>query len=162
MTVARIFLGLGSNMGDRRAALDRAERELDVSETFQIVARSGDHDTAPLGPPQPRFLNRVVEGRSDVSPIALLGVMQRIEVLLGRDLCAERWGPRPIDLDLLAWGDLVLDSDGLTIPHVEIAHRSFVLEPWAEIAPEFVVARLDVTVRTLRDQLRERERGVGC
>lgn len=163
MSDERIFLGLGSNLGDRRALLDRAEAELET-DGFRVVARSSDHDTEPLGPPQPRFLNRVIEGRAERSdaPSDLLERAKVIEARLGREQRGPRWGPRPIDIDLLAWGARVVDSEALTVPHPESPHRSFVLEPWAEIAPNFVVPRWEATVGELLARLRSSEREAQC
>lgn len=163
MSEERIFLGLGSNLGDRRALLDRAEEELEA-EGFRVVARSSDYDTEPLGPPQPRFLNRVIEGRAEGidAPPELLDRAKAIEARLGRDSLGPRWGPRPIDIDVLAWGTRVIDTESLAVPHREAAQRSFVLEPWAEIAADFVVPRWAVSVGELLARLRASERGARC
>lgn len=135
----RIFLGLGSNLGDRGAHLDSAERELECDGRVKIVRRSSDHDTAPVGPPQPRFLNRVVEIRTSLSPRELLATAKQIEQGLGRTNHGVRWGPREIDIDLLAWDGQSIDSPELTLPHREISRRTFVLEPWREIAADYEV-----------------------
>lgn len=103
-----------------------------------VEARSRVYETAPLGPPQPDYLNAVVRLRSSLEPEEILDGMLALEASLGRER-RERWGPRLIDLDLLAAGDLVLDTPRMTLPHPGIPHRAFVLRPWLDIAPEFVV-----------------------
>lgn len=138
--MTRAFVGLGSNLGDRAKALTQAVAALQGA-GVHVVAGSSVYDTDPVGgPSQPRFLNQVVEIETDLAPRRLLETCQRIEVLLGRNRAREeRWGPRPIDLDVLAVGEAIAKEPGLEVPHPRIADRAFVLVPWAEIAPEFEV-----------------------
>lgn len=128
-----VYLGLGSNQGDRdallRAALDRLRPYVAVERLSSV------YDTAPLlVTEQPRFHNLVAAGRTSLAPIALLRAVKQIERALGR-MPGPRYGPRPIDIDLLFYDDLVLHSAELTLPHPRIAERAFVLAPLAEIAP---------------------------
>lgn len=106
--------------------------------------------TAPVGgPPQPDFLNAVAVGRTSLAPLELLGVLQRIEADAGRTRAALRNGPRPLDLDLLLYGDLVLGLPGLVLPHPRMASRRFVLAPLADLRPDLVVPGTGRTVSAL-------------
>jgi 2-amino-4-hydroxy-6-hydroxymethyldihydropteridine diphosphokinase len=118
----------------------------------RVVARSAVRETDPVGPPQPRFLNAVVEIETGLEPRALLDAMHAIERDLGR-VRAERWGPRTIDLDLLLFGDRTIDEPDLCVPHPRLAERRFVLEPLAELAPARVPPGTDRTVRQLLEAL---------
>lgn len=134
---ARIFLGLGSNMGDRAAMLQAALNRLRAS-GISILNRSQVYETPPWGNVhQPSFLNMVIEVGFEGSPMDLLGHIGRVEEGLGR-LRAVHWGPREIDIDILAFGDQTLSSQRLTVPHPMLSARAFVLLPWAEIAPDFI------------------------
>lgn len=139
--MARAFIGLGSNLGDRAKTLTEAVAALEGA-GVRVVAGSSIYETDPVGgPSQPRFLNQVIEIDFEGTPRRLLETCQRIELLLGRNRAREeRWGPREIDLDVLAVGDAIAKEPGLDLPHPRIAERAFVLVPWAEIAPEFEVA----------------------
>lgn len=133
--VPSAYVGLGSNLGDReqslRDALDRMAAE------GWLVRFSAFRDTDPVGvTDQPRFLNAVAELRTDLRPRELLEQLLAIERELGRERSGEqRWGPRTIDLDLLLYGDEIIDEPGLTVPHPRLAERRFVLEPLAELSP---------------------------
>jgi 2-amino-4-hydroxy-6-hydroxymethyldihydropteridine diphosphokinase len=148
------FVGLGSNIGDRLLMLQEAERRLVALGT--VEKRSSVYETAPVGPPQPDYLNAVVALRTSSSPLDLLEGLLRVERSLGRER-RERWGPRTIDLDLLAMEGVTLDLPTLTLPHPEIRHRAFVLSPWRELAPDFEVPGQG-TVRSLWESLPESER----
>jgi len=141
----RAFLSLGSNLGDRRRRLREA-----VDSLPGVVRVSPVYETEPVGgPPQPDYLNLVVEVETDLSPRALLGLCHRLESAAGR-MPGERWGPRPLDVDVLLVDDLVVDEPDLTIPHPRMQERRFVMAPLADIAPELVPAdwesRVDGTV----------------
>ena len=130
----RVFLGLGSNVGDRRRNL------LDAVESLAgRVGVSQVYETEPVGGPsgQDPYLNCVVELSTRLSPRELLGVCHRLESAAGR-VRNERWGPRTLDVDVLLVGDLVVDEPDLTIPHPRMWDRRFVLAPLAELAPELV------------------------
>lgn len=105
---------------------------------------SSVYDTDPVGPPQPNFLNAVVEVRTSLDARELLALLKSIETRLGRS-AGERWGPREIDLDLLLYGDEEVDEPDLRLPHPKMWERSFVLVPLAEIAPELVDGDVDHT-----------------
>lgn len=132
MTLA--YVGLGSNLGDREAQILQAAELIEVRRLSRIV------ETEPWGlVDQPRFLNAVGELETRLEPRALLDGLLEIERLMGRDRTGPRWGPRTIDLDLLLYGDEVLDEPGLAVPHPRLHERSFVLEPLAELAPELKI-----------------------
>jgi 2-amino-4-hydroxy-6-hydroxymethyldihydropteridine diphosphokinase len=141
VTVA--YLGLGSNIGDREAQIKRAAELVGAQRLSTIV------ETEPWGyEAQPKFLNAVAEVETSLEPRELLDQLLDVERQLGRERIGPRWGPRTIDLDLLVYGDLMLDEPGLTVPHPELAQRLFVLEPLAELAPSLEIPGLG-TVQTL-------------
>lgn len=148
------YIGLGTNLGDRRASLDRALALLDASPGVRVRRVASVYETAPVGyTAQPRFLNTVAEVETDLAPAELLAVMQRIEAELGR-VRTVRWGPRTSDLDLLLYDDLTLDDPALTVPHPRIAERAFVLVPLAELIPDRIL-----NGRPVRDLARELKKG---
>ena len=130
----RAFLGLGSNLGDRWANLRAA-----VAGLPDVIAVSGVYETDPVGGPpgQDPYLNAVVELDTELSPRRLLELAWRLEDESGR-VRGERWGPRPLDVDVLMVGDLVVDEPELTVPHPRLRERSFGLVPLADIAPDLV------------------------
>jgi 2-amino-4-hydroxy-6-hydroxymethyldihydropteridine diphosphokinase len=135
--VTRAYVGIGANLGDRRATLERAVELLDQQRDVDVVAVSSLRETEPWGPvPQPPFLNGAVAVETILSARALLGVLLDVERALGRIREGERWGPRTIDLDLLLFGDEVVDEPGLRVPHPRLPERAFALEPLAELDPE--------------------------
>ena len=141
------FVAIGSNLGDRAAHVAHAFAALDRSPGIRVVRRSTVHETAPVGPPgQGPYLNAVAELATSLSPRQLLATLLDIERTRGRDRTAEvRFGPRTLDLDLLAWGPAMpggrtIDAPGLQVPHPRMHERPFVLEPLAEIAPEVAAA----------------------
>jgi len=133
----RAFVGLGGNLGDVRTRLDAAIDALDALPGVQVTARSRFYRTPPWGnTDQPDFVNAVVAVSTTLEAHALLDAMLVIERAAGRVRDGERWGPRTLDLDLLAYGDDVIDDERLSVPHPRIAERAFVLLPLADIAPE--------------------------
>lgn len=133
--MTKVYIGLGTNLGDRAANLARAVELL--GELLPLEERSRLFESEPVGyTEQPLFLNQVVAGETDLYPAALLDALKEIEGRMGRRP-AFRNGPRLIDLDLLYYGDWVMAVAGLVIPHPRLCERSFVLAPLAEIAPQF-------------------------
>ncbi len=131
----RAFLGLGSNLGDRLENLRRAVELLDGVDGIRVVRTSGVYETAPVGPPQPDYLNAVAEVSTSLPAHELLAAALRVEQELGR-VRAERWGPRTLDVDLLTYGDERIDEPGLTVPHPRMHERAFVLIPLFELERE--------------------------
>jgi 2-amino-4-hydroxy-6-hydroxymethyldihydropteridine diphosphokinase len=150
------FVALGSNRGDRRAALRGAVRSLGEHEAVQHarpspVYESEAHTQHP-GETQPAYLNAVVQLQTTLSPEALLDLAWRLEADAGRDRAAEegRWQPRPLDVDLLVCGRATRSGRRLRLPHPRLAERRFVLRPWADLAPNLrVPAPFDDPVQTL-------------
>jgi 2-amino-4-hydroxy-6-hydroxymethyldihydropteridine diphosphokinase len=145
----RVYVGVGSNLGDRWARLSQAGRELRTSPGIAVVRASRVWDTAPIGPPQPRYLNAVLELETTLAALPLLDVLQRIERAGGRMRGPVRWAARTIDLDLLLYGDEVLHHPRLVVPHPDLVARRFVLAPLAELCPERIVPGTGRTVAQL-------------
>lgn len=152
MTDYRAYLGLGSNLGDCDSNLRRALADLDAHPHIALVKTSSFYTTAPLGPPQPSFLNAVAYVRTSLAPGELLQALHLIEHDLGRRR-EEAWGPRTIDLDILLYSELIVDEPGLTVPHPQLHLRSFVLKGLCELAGDFVHPLLDCTLQELYDRL---------
>lgn len=151
--MGRIFIALGSNLGDRQDNLDRALEAL--SATVRITSRSSVHETDPVYViDQPSFLNMVVAGETGLAADPLLSELKRIEADIGR-VPTRRNGPRVIDLDILYYADQVIETDVLIVPHPRIAERLFVLEPLCEIAPELRHPILKTTTREMLERLRD-------
>lgn len=151
-----VFIGLGSNQGERHEWLAAARTRLQNGETISLVQQSAIYETEPLGlREQPHFLNQVVEVATSLPPLSLLEHLLKIENDLGR-VRMQRWGPRNIDLDLLAYQDCEISSESLQLPHPEIPRRRFVLTPWCEIAPGFKVPIWQLTVADLLERCADR------
>jgi len=150
----RAFVAVGSNLGDRWARLAAAARALRTAPGVAVVRASRVWDTAPLGPPQPRYLNAVLELETTRTPESLLALLREVERAAGRTRDV-RWGPRTLDLDLLLVGDLVVRTPGLTLPHPEMAWRRFVLAPLAELRQDLVVPGTDSAVGRLLEEAPE-------
>lgn len=129
-------IGLGSNLGNSLAILESAIAKLNQHEAIAVLARSSWYKTAPVGPPQPDYINGCALLDVQCSPAALLEVLLGVERQFGR-VRRERWGPRTLDLDLLLFGDRILETPALQIPHPRMKERAFVLVPLAEIAPDW-------------------------
>jgi 2-amino-4-hydroxy-6-hydroxymethyldihydropteridine diphosphokinase len=137
--MSKAFVGIGSNLGDREAHVKSALELLAAEQGIDVVAVSELRETDPVGPvEQGRFVNGAVLLETELSPRELLGRLLTIEGRLGR-VRNERFGPRTIDLDLLVYGDAVVDEPGLTVPHPRLHERRFALEPLADLAPDLVV-----------------------
>jgi 2-amino-4-hydroxy-6-hydroxymethyldihydropteridine diphosphokinase len=144
--LAEAFIALGGNVGDVRATFDSAIAILSDGAEVRITARSSDYRTPPWGvTDQPPFINAVIAVSTTLAPHALLTRAQACERALGRDRDREQhWGPRPIDLDILAYDDVVLNDATLKLPHPRLLERAFVLVPLAEIAPDRVIAGIRI------------------
>lgn len=156
MTTAEAYLGLGSNLGDRAHNLDRAVSLLERVAAPVVV--SSVYETRPWGyADQPNFLNLACRVETALSPEELLGAVQAVEVLIGREPTF-RYGPRLIDVDILLYGDRIIDTNDLRVPHPSLFERAFALAPLAEIAPELVHPELGLSVRELLARLPGAER----
>jgi 2-amino-4-hydroxy-6-hydroxymethyldihydropteridine diphosphokinase len=137
------LIGLGGNLGDVRSRLDAAIGALDAVPGIRVTARSRFYRTPPWGPvAQPDFVNAAIAVDTSLDAHALLDALLATERAFGRVRDGERWGPRTLDLDLLAYGDTVMADERLTVPHPRIAERAFVLLPLADIAPGAVLPGL--------------------
>jgi 2-amino-4-hydroxy-6-hydroxymethyldihydropteridine diphosphokinase len=137
-----VLIALGGNVGDVRLTFARAIPMICDKAEAELLARSADYQTPPWGEPdQPPFINACVAIKTPLEPAALLAALHAIEQAFGRDRAKEtHWGPRTLDLDILAYGDRHVDDAGLKIPHPRLFERAFVLVPLAEIAPDRVIA----------------------
>ena len=147
-----IYIALGSNIVDREGNLKRALDMLEES-SVHIIKKSKFYETKPYGvADQPDFLNAVAEVSADMQPIDLLHTMQDIERRMGRER-KRHWGERNIDLDLLIYPNVIMDTPELTLPHKDMENREFVLRPMTEIAPDLVHPVLGSTMQELLNAL---------
>jgi 2-amino-4-hydroxy-6-hydroxymethyldihydropteridine diphosphokinase len=146
-----VFLGLGTNLGDKETNLREACRFISEIPETSLLQKSEMLETAPWGvTDQPSFLNMVVELETNLNPYELLAVLLRIEEKMGR-VRTKKWGPRIIDIDIIFYGSMVIHADNLNIPHLYLTERDFVLIPLNEIAPDF---RHPVTGVTIKEYLK--------
>ncbi len=132
--MATAYIALGSNLGDRERALRLALEKIGKLPKSRVVKISSFHETDPVGgPPQGKFLNAAAGLETELEPLNLLRRLRKIEQEMGRPAEHERWGPRAIDLDLLTYDDLVLETPELTLPHPRMKERDFVMIPLNEI-----------------------------
>ena len=147
-SMATVYIGIGSNLGDRE---DNCRRALELLEEagVRVTKRSSMHETEPWGvADQPRFINMAASLETELQPLALLELLKRTEKLMGREETA-RYGPRLIDLDILLYDSLVLREAGIEIPHPQMHEREFVIAPLSEIAPDALHPVLKKTVSEL-------------
>ncbi len=148
--MARALISIGGNVGygghDVRTTLDHAVAALCDGDAVRLVARSSDYTTPPWGvTDQPAFTNLALVVETALAPCVLLERALRIETAFGRDRAHEqRWGPRTLDIDIIAYDEVAIDEPGLTLPHPRVFERAFVLVPLAEIAPEFRIRGIRV------------------
>jgi 2-amino-4-hydroxy-6-hydroxymethyldihydropteridine diphosphokinase len=140
--MADALIALGGNVGDVRATFKKAIANICGMAQGVLLARSSDYATPPWGnEQQARFVNACIEIETGLDPHALLFTLHKIEQKFGRDRAHERrWGPRTLDLDLIAYDDLSIEKPELTLPHPRLFERAFVLVPLAEIAPDRLIA----------------------
>jgi 2-amino-4-hydroxy-6-hydroxymethyldihydropteridine diphosphokinase len=145
-SVSEALIALGGNVGDARATLDQAVAVFCDGAAVRLLARSSDYRTPPWGvEDQPPFINLCLAVSTSLAPRELLARALEVERAFGRDRANERrWGPRPLDIDLLAYDDVALDGPDLILPHPRLFERAFVLVPLAEIAPDRRIAGVRV------------------
>ena len=149
----RIFLGVGSNLGNREAFLEQAGSLISQLPQSRFLRSSGIYETEPVGgPPQGKYLNAVWEIETSLTPKKLKEGLREIEAKLGRRPSIAN-APREIDLDILFYGSKIVEEENLRIPHPRLHERSFVLEPLAELAPAFVHPILKKTIMELLETL---------
>src|SRR3954471_8331268 len=148
--MADALIALGGNVGDVRATFQKAIANICGMTQGALLARSSDYATPPWGDQQQaRFINACIEIETSLDPYALLFTLHKIEKKFGRDRTIEtRWGPRTLDLDLIAYDEVKIDKPELTLPHARLFERAFVLVPLAEIVPDRIIAG-----RRIRDAL---------
>jgi 2-amino-4-hydroxy-6-hydroxymethyldihydropteridine diphosphokinase len=143
------YIGIGSNLGTPEKNCTKAIEKISSTKDIKIISKSSFYRTEPIGGVQQGwFVNSAIEIETDLSPENLLSVLLNLELAMGRTR-KEKWGPRLIDLDLLFYGNLVLENKSLTLPHPEIQNRKFVLVPMSEIAENLIHPTLKKTIKTL-------------
>lgn len=149
----KVYLSIGSNMGDKKATLEQGIRELEAQKEIRNVRTSAFLETEPYGvTDQDMFLNGCVAMETLLTPEELLDMLHQIEANAGRERKIH-WGPRTLDMDILFYDDLVYDSEDLCIPHIDMQNRDFVLRPLAELCPGMVHPVLGKTVKQMLDEL---------
>ena len=156
--MTRVFIGLGGNLGNTLAILKQATEQIGSTAGCKLVHTSSFYQSPAWGGvTQDDFINAVIEIRTDLDPIFLLGTLLEIEKNFGRNRLNEvRWGPRSLDCDILLYGDLQIDSEQLTVPHPRMTQRAFVLKPLAEIDSQLNIANfgtVSALLSSVSDQL---------
>lgn len=153
--MSEVFIGIGSNKGNRQEYIDRALEHLRKDEDITIENISSVIETEPQGnPDQEKFLNAVIQITTFIDPYTIFRRLKNVERLLGRKESEEKWQPREIDLDILLYDDLIIKGKNLKIPHPLMHEREFVLEPLCEIAPDAVHPGLKQSARELLDKIK--------
>jgi dihydroneopterin aldolase/2-amino-4-hydroxy-6-hydroxymethyldihydropteridine diphosphokinase len=152
------FIGIGSNLGDKEKNIEDAIRLISESGFTKIVKISSLYKTEPVGyVKQDWFVNAVIKVKTKLSPKELLDSLSEIEKDLGRER-VKKWGPRIIDLDILFYDKLILNEEGVTIPHPHLHERNFVLKPFCKIEPEFIHPILNKSILMLYNELQKKEK----
>ena len=157
----KVFLSLGSNLGDKQKNLEKGIELLIENNNIELIQTSKIYITDPMyNKDQPNYYNQVIEIKTTLNPSELLGLIKVIELKLGRKISNIKNKPRPIDIDILTIDNLIMDSPGLTLPHSNIHERKFVLKPWSDIAPNYIVSKLDKTVDQLLNEVNGKSESV--
>lgn len=152
--MTKVYAGLGSNLGDKRENIIKAIDRLDAYEGICVKEKSGFYNTTPVGGPlQPDYVNCVLGLETEIEPQTLLKEFKEIEIELGRKP-GVRWGPRVVDLDILLYGDRIVDDYNLKIPHERMHERVFVLEPLCEISPNIKHPVSGISISELLEKLK--------
>jgi len=151
-----VYLGIGSNVGDRACNIQNCISYLNRLEGFQIDTMSALYESSPMYfTDQAYFLNQVIMGKTSDSPVVLLDKIKRIETGLKRNFKVIRNGPRIIDIDILSYEKSTISSNCLTVPHKRLSERKFVLQPWSEIAPDFYPPGSQLSILQMLHQLHD-------
>jgi len=150
----RVFIGLGSNLGDRKKNIENSVDLLVGTKKTNLLKRASYYETEPIGPNQPWFINTAIKVETSLSPEGLLDSCKEVERRIGR-FDTSHWGPRLVDLDLLLFGDRVLNNGRLEIPHPQMEKREFVLRPLIELEPELIHPELDFPLKGLLTKTEE-------
>ena len=152
--MTKVYAGLGSNLGNKKENIIRAIDRIDAYEEICVKEKSGFYDTTPVGgPPQPDYVNCVIGLETEVEPQTLLKEFKKIEIEQGRKP-GVRWGPRVVDLDILLYGDRIVNDPNLKIPHERMHERVFVLEPLCEISPDIKHPVSGISISELWEKLK--------
>jgi 2-amino-4-hydroxy-6-hydroxymethyldihydropteridine diphosphokinase len=151
-TSSKCAIALGSNLGDSLSILNSAIDQIQTSPQIELIAVSSWYITTPIGPPQPDYLNGCAVVWTSLAPLEFLNTLHAIESQFGR-VREEVWGARTLDLDLLLYGDAIIDTPELQVPHPRMAERGFVLVPLAEIAPDAIDPKSGDSILVLRNKL---------
>jgi len=153
-SMTKVYAGLGSNLGNKRENIIKAIDRLDACEGICVKEKSGFYNTAPVGGPlQPDYVNCVIGMETEIEPQVLLEEFKKIEIGLGRKP-GVRWGPRVVDLDILLYGNRIVDEHNLKIPHERMHERAFVLEPLCEISPDIKHPVSGISISELLEKLK--------
>jgi len=149
-----IFLGLGSNIGDRKENLKKSCSLIANIKDANIISKSHIYESSPLiNKNQPFFLNQVLNISTLLDPSELLDILQKIESKMGRKQSKRRYMPRIIDIDILDYNGITLKSKNLLLPHPQIKFRKFILKPWTDISPDYILVSEKKTIKELLDDL---------
>ena len=150
----RIFLSLGTNLGHRLTNLNEALLLISNNTDIKVLSKSKVYETSPMeNKNQDYFLNQVIEIKTKIEPIDLLNFTQKIESKMGREKHSKKYQPRIIDIDILSYNKLILDKQNLCIPHSKIKFRKFILKPWTDIAPNYILPNSKSTIKELLERV---------
>ena len=149
-----VFLSLGTNIGDRLHNLEKVYFLIEMEEKINIISKSKIYETSPVeNLNQEYFLNQIIKIDTDIEPLQLLNLIKSIENQMGRIKLKKKYMPRIIDIDILAYDQLILNSNKLSIPHPKIKSRKFILKPWSDIDPNYILSNSKSTIKELLDNL---------
>ena len=150
----KIYLGLGTTIGDRLTNLVNAKIYLNKHLKITVIKESKIYETSPMEKKdQDYFLNQVIEIKTDLNAYQLLNYIKEIELIMGRNHTEKKYFPRTIDIDILSFKHLNIDIDDLKIPHTKINSRKFVLKPWSDIASDYILPNSNLTIKQLLDNI---------
>ena len=150
----KVFLSLGTNIGDRLFHLDTANSLIGKYPKINIISKSKIYETSPMeNQNQDNFLNQVIEIKTNIKPLELLEITKSIQSQMGRVNKKQRYGPRIIDIDILTFSNLISTKKELTIPHPKIKLRKFILKPWTDIASDYILPNSKNTIKELLDSI---------